>query len=186
MSFIHLLESDEAPMTARNFYAGGDPGPLVKSMAHVPEMLQKAMPFIAVTLGPSAIDLETKEFVILRTSAQQRCNDCVGTHTGVAMNAGLSENLVRLLRGEASEHVLPARESALLKWCDTLAETAAEIPDALKAETPQHFDESEVLELTMLVGATAMLNRYATSLSLPIADAHQVFLAENGFSDGGR
>jgi alkylhydroperoxidase family enzyme len=46
----------------------------------------------------------------------------------------------------------------------------------LKKEYKKHFNEAEVVELTMLVGATIMLNRYATALELPVAAAHLEFL----------
>ena len=53
---IPLLGADQAPLLARPFYAGGDPGPIVAAMAHVPELLEVAMPFLGTALGPSGID----------------------------------------------------------------------------------------------------------------------------------
>ncbi|HEV8116645.1 MAG TPA: hypothetical protein VGP53_10440, partial [Acidimicrobiales bacterium] len=64
---VALLTAAGAPLLARPYFAGGDPGPIVAVLAHVPEMLEVTLPFIGAVLGPSAIDLRTKEVVILRT-----------------------------------------------------------------------------------------------------------------------
>jgi hypothetical protein len=39
---VRLIEADQAPLLARRHYAGGDPGPLVGALAHVPELLEIA------------------------------------------------------------------------------------------------------------------------------------------------
>ena len=44
------------------------------------------------------------------------------------------------------------------------------------------FCEAEVVELTLLVGVTLLLNRYATSLALPVNDDVVARLASEGFS----
>lgn len=55
MSRISLIEESQAPLSARPFYANGDPGPIISSFAHVPELLGAAAPFIGAAFGPSSI-----------------------------------------------------------------------------------------------------------------------------------
>ncbi len=93
-----LVGPDQAPLLARPYYAGGDPGPIVAALAQVPEPLETAMPFLGAALGPSGIDWRTKEIVIVRTSALAGCRYCVQAHTVVALDAGLSRDEVRALR----------------------------------------------------------------------------------------
>ncbi|HEV8116084.1 MAG TPA: carboxymuconolactone decarboxylase family protein, partial [Acidimicrobiales bacterium] len=95
---IALVSAAEAPLLAQPYFSGGDPGPIVAALAHVPEMLEVTLPFIGAVLGPSAIDLRTKEIVILRTSARASCRFCVESHTLVALDSGLSVPEVRALR----------------------------------------------------------------------------------------
>lgn len=68
----------------------------------MPELLEVAMPFLGVALGPSALDWRTKEIVIVRTSALARCRYCVQAHTVVALDAGLTRAEVTALRAETS------------------------------------------------------------------------------------
>ena len=80
-----LVGPDQAPLLARPYYAGGDPGPIVAALAQVPELLETTMPFLGTALGPSGIDWRTKEIVIVRTSALAGCRYCVsGPHRGGA------------------------------------------------------------------------------------------------------
>ncbi|MBC8091630.1 MAG: carboxymuconolactone decarboxylase family protein [Pseudonocardia sp.] len=175
-----LLAPDQAPLLARPFYAGGDPGPIVAALAHVPELLEVAMPFLGAALGPSAIDWRTKEIVIVRTSALAGCRYCVQAHTVVALDAGLTRAEVTALRAESpvEQSFIDARELALLAWVDVVA-GAGPVPDAARAHVRAHFADHEVVELTTLVGATLLLNRFATALALPTgADTMRRLIAE--------
>ncbi len=181
MSVVALFNGESAPETTRPFFAGGDPGPIASSLAHVPQMMQKALPFIGVTFGPSGIDSRTKEIAILRASALQKCRYCVNTHSFVARNTGLSKDEVLALRNAgAAKAFTSEREKALIRWTDAVALGPQDIQRDLQEEMKQHFKEAEVVELTMLIGATVMLNRYATALDLPVAAAHLEFLENEG------
>ena len=182
MAMVSLLNADTAPTAVRQFFANGDPGPIASSLAHVPDIMQKALPFIVATLGPSKIDIRTKEIVILRASALQECKYCTNTHSFMARNSGLSVEEVRALRGDgdATAAFADEREKALIRWTDAVAVGPQQIKDGLKKEFNKHFNEAQVVELTILVGATVMLNRYATALDLPVAAAHLEFLKDEG------
>jgi AhpD family alkylhydroperoxidase len=175
-----LLGPDQAPLLARPYYAGGDPGPIVAALAQVPELLEVAMPFLGAALGPSAVDWRTKEIVIVRTSALAGCRYCVQTHTVVALDAGLTRAQVVALRTEApvAEVFVDPRELALIDWVDLVA-SLAPVPDGARRAVRAHFADHEVVEVTTLVGATLLLNRIATALALPIgADTVRRLTAE--------
>lgn len=163
-----LLKSDQAPLLAKPFYAKGDPGPIVTALAQVPELLEAAMPFIGTALGPSAISWRRKELVIVRVSALMGCTYCLRAHTTVALDAGLSRAEILALRESAGlEEFSDPAECALLGWVDAVTGGPGPVdPNALKA-LRVHFADHEIVELTMLVGATLMLNRFATALELP-------------------
>jgi AhpD family alkylhydroperoxidase len=183
MAIVSLIEADQAPLLARPYYAAGDPGPIVAALAQVPEVLEVAMPFIATVLGPSSISARPKELVILRTSALHGCRYCVDAHTATALDVGLNAAEVRALRGEqpvAAAFTEPS-ELALLAWVDGVAAGGpvdANLVDGVKRHVPDHH----LVELTLLVGATMMLNRFCTTLELPTAPATLVRLAAAGMT----
>jgi AhpD family alkylhydroperoxidase len=165
---VELLAAEQAPLLARPFYAGGDPGPIVAALAQVPELLEVALPFVGAALGPSAIDWRTKEIVIVRTSALAGCRYCVQAHSVVALDAGLSRDEVAALREDqpVTEGFADPRERALLEWIDVVARPGP-VDDQARAGVLRHWDHYEVVELTVVVGATLLLNRFATALALP-------------------
>lgn len=169
---VALLGAADAPLLARPFYAGGDPGPIVASLAHVPELLELALPFIGATLGPSSISFRTKEIVILRTSVLLGCRFCVASHTPVALDSGLTHAEVHALRNEApiDEAFTSTRDRLLIAWTDAVSGNTA-VPDALTDALRASFEDHEIVELTLLVGCTLLLNRYATALRLPVGEA---------------
>lgn len=172
MLTVRLIDAEQAPLLARPFYAGGDPGPIVASLAQVPELLEVAIPFIGAALGPSTISWRAKELVIVRTSALLECQYCVRTHTAVALDAGLTREEILALRNTVpvGSAFHDPREIALLSWVDAVAGDRGAISDTTTTALRKHWDDHEVVELTILVGATMMLNRYATALRLPVAE----------------
>jgi len=174
MSTIHLIQSEEAPISVRRFFAQGDPGPVESTLAHVPELLQTAMPFMVRTLGASSIDFRTKEIVILRTSALQKCRYCTNIHTTIAMTADLNRMQLKALQGEGDvDEVFPSeRDRLLIRWTDAVAGCTSPIPHELSVAFRRVFSEAEVVELTLLTAATIMLNRYSTALGFRTSSAH--------------
>ncbi|MBB6375814.1 AhpD family alkylhydroperoxidase [Pseudonocardia eucalypti] len=163
------VEPAQAPLLARPYYADGDPGPIVAALAQVPELMEVALPFIGAALGPSAVDWRSKEIVIVRTSALAGCRYCVRSHTVVALDAGLSRREVRALTtpdAPAQAEFAEPRERALLGWVDTVA-GGGPVTDRHQGELRRWWADHEVVEVTVVIGTTLMLNRFATALALP-------------------
>jgi AhpD family alkylhydroperoxidase len=179
---VRLIEADQAPLLARAHYARGNPGPIVAALAHVPELLEVTMPFLDVALGPSASDARTKELVILRTSAVAGCRYCIAAHTVAARDSGLTVAEVAALRGARPTETAftDPRELALLRWVDAVASGGPVADDARNAAR-EHLEDPDLVELTLLVGATLLLNRFCTALELPTSPRVRRRLAEEGW-----
>lgn len=183
MSRVELITPKTAPISVRGFFQNGQPGPLTASMAQVPELLEVAMPFIGMILSPSGVDFRTKEIVILRTSAWQGCRYCLGTHSVIAYQSGFSLEEVRELRYKSSDiSIFSKQEQELLRWVDLLSQTGVDISEQASEVIKTFYTDAELVELTMLVGATIMLNRYCTALNLPVAKIHLDALEAIGLS----
>jgi len=181
---VELVPRDQAPLLARRFYGEHGPvSPITASLAHVPELLDVALPFIDAALGPGTLGERLKEIAVLRTSALLGCRYCVQTHTAVALDSGLTAAEVRALRGEAE--LAPAfgaaRDRAAIAWIDAVASGRGPVDGVLRELASTHFDDPELVELTMAVTSTAMLNRYCSSLALPTSARTLARLARAGF-----
>lgn len=164
---VRLIDAASAPLLARDLFGSGDPGPIVASLAQVPELLGPTLPFLGAVLGPSFVSLRETEMVILRTSSVMGCRYCTEAHSVVALDSGLSLDEVRGLRGELAlaDSFPDDAEQALLAWCDAVAfGVESDIEQARRALA---VDDARVVALTLLAATTVMLNRYATALALP-------------------
>jgi AhpD family alkylhydroperoxidase len=185
MSVVAPLPAGQAPLLALPFYAAGDPGPITATLAHVPELLESALPFIGAVLSPSSIDFRTKEIVILRTSCMRACRYCIDSHTPVALDAGLTPAEVRALRNEpgftTDAEFADERERTLIAWVDAVATGSGPAGDALSSAMRAQFAEHAIVELTLLASVTLLLNRYASTLRLPVGESTIERLTAQGF-----
>ncbi len=129
------------------------------------------MPFLGQIMGESSLDLATKEVVLLRVSQLNGCRYCVAAHRPLALSAGLPSDQVAALCDETPAGSLPERERALVDWVDRVTLDAAGVTDDLVARTLDHFRDDQLIEVTLLVGATTMLNQYCTAFGIPPPDA---------------
>ena len=98
---VELLTAERAPLLARPYYEGGDPGPIAAALANVPELMEVAMPFLGVVYGPTSVAPRLKEIVILAVSAANGCRYCTTAHTGVARRLGFAPDELAALLGQA-------------------------------------------------------------------------------------
>jgi AhpD family alkylhydroperoxidase len=164
MAKVDLVTRERAPLLARPYYEGGDPGPIAAALANVPELMEVALPFIGAVYGPTCVNPRYKEIVVLAVSAANRCSYCTETHTGVARRMGFAADELAALRGEApAPERWEAPERALLAFSEALSHEPAAAVELLRP----HFADHEIVELVTVGSVTVMLNRFATALELP-------------------
>lgn len=179
---VELLRREDAPLPARPFYGEGAASPITASLAQVPELIGSALPFIGAALGPGSLGERVKELAILRASALMACRYCVQTHSVVALDCGLTLEEVRALRGERELDAVftDERERVLLAWIDAVTLGRGPVEPELEAAIRAELADHEIVELTVAITATLMLNRYCSALGLPASAATLARLEETG------
>lgn len=179
------MVADQAPLLVRHLFAAGDPGPIVAALANVPELAEVAVPFIGAALGAGSVPPADKEAVVLRTSALLGCRYCVDARTVVALDLGLSRAVVATLR-DAAPGVAPAgvdqATATLVAWTDAVAGGPGPVPDELHRALATRYADHQIVELLVTVGATMLLNRFCTALSLPTSPQTLARLVAEGFT----
>ena len=176
---IEPLTLAQAPLSIRDYFSETT-GPLVATIAQVPELLQVIMPMIEQQFGPSALSMRHKEMVILGVSALQGCRYCTQTHTVVAHREGLLAEELLVLRGDKNNHgQFEDREGTL--WDYILAVGAGRVDSqrvsSAMNKLKQDWMDFEIVEITMLIGTTIMLNRYCIALDIPTDQVHVDWLS---------
>ncbi len=108
--------------------------------------------------------LEPSLYHLVKTRASQinGCAYCIHMHTRDARAAGETEERLYLLSAWRESPLYTPRERAALAWTESLtliAETRA--PDEDYAEVRRHFTDTELANLTLLIGAINVWNRLA-------------------------
>jgi uncharacterized peroxidase-related enzyme len=171
---LPVVGRDQAALTVRAMYADGDPSKITRVLAGSPDTLAALAPFLSQVMNPTTLDLATKEVVVLRVSVLNRCAYCVPTHQVAARRAGLSaEAVAALSAAELAPERLTPRQHALAAYCDRLVADAAAVDDQLLAGMRRHFEDHEIVELTVLAGAITTLNYVAGVAGIPL-DARTV------------
>ena len=129
----------EAPVLARAWYReDGSASSLTSSLANAPDMLETLMPFLGQIMGESAVDLATKELVIVRVSQLNGCRYCLAAHRPIALEAGVAKEQLEAVCDAGPLEGLPARARAIVAWVDQVTRDAGGVTDELVAQTLDH------------------------------------------------
>jgi len=137
-------------MTARiNFYA--------KAPKAVHAMLA-----LTKHVGESGLESSLAELVKLRASYINGCAYCVDMHSKDARAEGETEQRIYSVPVWRETPFYTPRERAALAWTEAVTLIDEEgVPDELYEEARKHFDEAELVELTMAVITINGWNRLA-------------------------
>jgi AhpD family alkylhydroperoxidase len=173
MSRVECLDAERVPISVKRYFEDGDPGPIVATLANVPELVGPTLAFIGAALGDGASTTRHKEFAILRTSALLGCQYCIHAHSAVSLDVGLRTDEIRALRGELEiDDVFDdGADRSLLRWIDAMAAGTGPIADDVWIDARASFAEHVLVELSATIGATMFLNRFATGFELVTSPA---------------
>jgi len=126
---------------------GKAPSEMFAALAVRPDILLALSAFSGPLHSGSRLEREVQERVIVAVSEANRCQYCAASHSGSLERLGLGET-------EPS----PRAQAALAYTAAAVANPPA-ITDSVWDAARDTFDDEEILELTVVIGLTCMLNR---------------------------
>jgi AhpD family alkylhydroperoxidase len=116
-----------------------------------------------------AVDPTIYELVKLRASYMNGCAYCVDMHTKDARQAGEREQRLYAVPVWRETPFFTPRERAALAWTEALTRLGPEgVPDAVYDAVRAHFDEKELVDLSLAVLAINGWNRLAIAFRAPV------------------
>lgn len=117
----------------------------------------------------SGLNRTVFELVKCRASQINGCAYCLDMHTKDARAAGETEQRLYLVSAwHEAPHLYTDKERAALAWTEALTLVSKNnIPDSLYEEVKKHFDENELIALTMAIVAINGWNRLAVAFKTP-------------------
>lgn len=107
------------------------------------------------------LDLKLVDLVLMRCSQINGCAFCLDMHSKDARAAGETEQRLYLLPAWRESTLYSESEQAALALAEELTELPSResVSDALYARLRQHFEETAVVDLILLIGMINVWNR---------------------------
>ena len=118
------------------------------------------------------LDQKLLYLVEVRVSQINGCGFCIDMHTKDARLDGETEQRLYLLTAWREAPMYSERERAALAWAEAVTKLEkGDVPDEVYAQAREHFDEQQLMKLTLQVVAINGWNRFCISFN---ADAGHV------------
>src|ERR1041384_2553193 len=120
----------------------------------------KAMLGLQGYVNQSGLEHSLLELVKMRASQINSCAYCLDMHSKDARAAGETEQRLYLLDAWREAPFYTDRERAALEWTEALTKlTEGHVPDAVYQSVSAHFNEDELIKLSLAVAAINSWNR---------------------------
>jgi uncharacterized peroxidase-related enzyme len=139
------------------------PSPFFRAMAHRREVLKHFVPFYGAVVGPGAVERRIKELVYLTCSYTNECAFCTAAHVASGGKAGITEEELRAIQ-TAQDHGFTEPERAAIQYARDLTTDA--IADEARARLFEHFNDEQVVEITLVAAMANFTNRFNNGLGI--------------------
>jgi AhpD family alkylhydroperoxidase len=133
-----------------------------------PEAL-KAMLALETHVRRAGLPRPLIELIYMRVSQINRCAYCIDMHSKDARAAGETEQRLYALTSWRETPFFTEAERAALAWAEAVTELGRDhVSDEVFAEARRHFEERELVELTMAVATINAWNRLGIAFRLDV------------------
>ncbi len=160
---VKMVEPDGNEFLASLEAKAKKPSPFFRVMAHRPEVLKNFVPFYGAVMGPGSVDRRVKELVYLTCSYANECAFCTWSHTASGKKAGISDEELRALQTE-QDHGFSDAERAAIQYARELTRNAS--ADEERTALFDHFNDEQVVELTLVAAMANFTNRFNNGLGI--------------------
>lgn len=128
-----------------------------------PEAL-KAVLALEAAIFALSVEKPLLELVRLRVSQVNNCAFCADMHAMEARRAGEAERRLFAISVWRESPFFTPRERAALDWCEAVTLLSeSKVPEAVFQHAREQFNERELVDLTVAIGAINCWNRLAVS-----------------------
>lgn len=122
----------------------------------------KAQMGVEAQIAKSKIDHLLKDLVRLRVSQINGCAFCLDMHTTDALKLGETTRRLATIGAWRETPFFTDRERAALEWAESLTLVSeTHVPDSVWEAVRPHFNDAELVELTLLITSINSWNRFA-------------------------
>jgi AhpD family alkylhydroperoxidase len=133
---------------------------------HRPLLLGLGAMSVADERFSRSVDERLKNLARLRAAQVIGCEWCLDFGSYLAQKAGESPDRLRALSNWRDADQFDASERLVLEYAEAVTRTPVEVSDELFGRLRDHFDERQIVELTMIVALENLYSRFNWSLGI--------------------
>jgi AhpD family alkylhydroperoxidase len=141
---------------------------------HRPLLLGYGAVALAQERFSRSVPARLKELAMLRAAQLMGCEWCMDFGSRLARDAGVPEDDLRALARWRESERFDEVDRAVLEYAEAMTRTPVEVGDELFARLREHFDERQMVELTMSIALENLYSRFNWAFGIE----------SEGFSDG--
>jgi alkylhydroperoxidase family enzyme len=176
---VKMIKPEEADADTRKVYDGvvkqwGRISNFSQVLAHQPAALAGWMlPNESIRLANLKTDpdyVKIQQLVIIKTSALNRSAYCMSHNVPLAKKIGLTDAQVKAAQGKnyMASGDLDDRQKAAIRWAEAVTLMQARDDDEAFAAMRKHFNEKQIVELTVFCGMWNYSNRLCEALHVDL------------------
>ena len=173
MARVPLIQEQDHPELAEVMqkYAAGRRGKLIniyRMLLNAPALAESWFNHSNTIRWKTTLDGRLREIVIIRMGHLAGSQYVLRQHVpSLALADGLTLEECDALADWRATKLFSEKERAVLAYTDTMTRDI-KVPDAVFAEVKKHFDNRQIVELTVLIGTYNMNARVLTALELDL------------------
>lgn len=141
---------------------------------HRPLLLGYAAVALSLEKLSRSVEHRLKNLAMLRTAQLTGCEWCLDFGSRLAQDAGVPADDLRALSHWRDSDRFDERDRLVLEYAEAMTRTPVEVTDELFVQLREHFDERQIVELTMAIALENLFSRSNWALGIE----------GEGFSDG--
>jgi AhpD family alkylhydroperoxidase len=120
------------------------------------------------------VDERLRDLAATRVATAIGCQFCIDMGSALGRKAGVTEEQLRGFHRYRTSPAFSAEEKVVMEYAEELTKEHVEVSDDLFARLRQHFDEQQIVELTVVIAIENLRSRFNNALGIEPA----------GFSEG--
>lgn len=141
---------------------------LFATIAHYPGALKPILDLYQAISKESSIDLNLQELANLEVSRINRCHYCLAHHAQMAKMSGINEEQLKSWDAGKLDGVFSEKEKTVIEYARQVTGDAESVPDDLFKRLKSYFSDSEIVNLTLIIGLMNVFNRFNGALKVEL------------------
>jgi uncharacterized peroxidase-related enzyme len=141
---------------------------LFATIAHYPKALKPIIELYQAIAKESSIEPRIQELANLEVSRINRCHYCLTHHTQMAKVSGVSKLKIDSLKAGDLRNNFSDKEKIVIEYAAAVTQDAESVSDELFSRLKSYFSDSEIVNLTLIIGLMNVFNRFNGALGVEL------------------